>query len=222
MSMDLLRQIDLFKPEQFKDKRIDVIGVGATGSYIAWLLSKIGLSNIHIWDNDTIEEHNVPNQCFMLNHIDKSKVIAMKEMVKDGAGIDLVEHNEKVESSQQLGKIVFLLVDSMDMRKTIWNNLLKYKLNIECVIETRMSADSGRVYLIHPYDPDHIRSWEETLCSDDEAEVSSCGASISIAPTASLVASIAVWQLIKWLNKQEVENEVLISCRPWTMISRTF
>ena len=123
-TMDLLRQIDLFKPEQFKDKRIDVIGVGATGSYITWLLSKIGLSNIHIWDNDTIEEHNVPNQCFMLNHINKSKVIAMKEMVKDGAGADLVEHNEKVESSQQLGKIVFLLVDSMGMRKTIWNNLL--------------------------------------------------------------------------------------------------
>lgn len=220
--MDLLRQIDLFKPGEFKLKQIDVIGVGATGSYIVWLLSKIGLTNIHIWDDDDIESHNIPNQCFMLDHVGKSKVAAMKEMIKKGSGIDILEHEEKVIDSQKLGNIVFLLVDSMAMRKTIWENLLKHKINIECVIETRMSAASGRVYAIKPYDPTHIKSWEETLCSDDEAEVSSCGASISIAPTVSLVASVAVWQLIKWFNNQEVENEILISCRPWTMISRTF
>jgi len=221
--MNLLRQIDLFKPEKFKNKRIDVIGVGATGSYIVWLLSKIGLTNIHIWDDDTIESHNIPNQCFMLDHIDKSKVDAMKEMVKNGAGIDVFEHNEKVVESQTLGRIVFLLVDSMSMRKTIWENLLKQKINIDWVIETRMSSISGRVYTIKPYDPTHIKCWEETLCDDGEAEVSSCGASISIAPTVSLIASMAVWQLIKLFNnQQEIENEVLISCRPWTMISRTF
>lgn len=220
--LDLLRQVDLFKPGKFKDKIIDVIGVGASGSYIVWLLSKVGLSNIRIWDFDTIEGHNISNQCFMLKHIGKSKVEAMKEMVKEGADIEIQGFEKKVEDSQELGHIVFLLVDSMSMRKVIWNNLLKHKLNIECMIETRMSASSGRVYLIHPYDPNHVKNWEETLCDDSEAEVSSCGASISIATTASLVASIAVWQLIKWLKQEEVENELLISGCPWTMITRTF
>ena len=220
--MDLIRQIDLFKPRQFIGKRIDVIGVGATGSYIVWLLSKIGLSNIHIWDFDDIEEHNIPNQCFMLKHIGSSKISAMKEMVKDGAGVDIIGHEEKVEKNQRLGNIVFLLVDTMSARKLIWDNLLKYKINVEHVIETRMSASSGRVYTINPCKPAHIKSWEETLCGDDEAEVSSCGAAISIAPTVSLVASVAVWQLIKLFNGQDVENEILITSCPWTTITRTF
>ena len=62
--MELMRQFEVFLPNKFKDKRIDVIGVGATGSYIVWLLAKIGLSNIHIWDHDVVEDHNIPNQCF--------------------------------------------------------------------------------------------------------------------------------------------------------------
>lgn len=220
--MELLRQLDIFQPEKVRTKRIDVIGVGATGSYITWLLSKIGLTNIHIWDDDIVVEHNIPNQCFMLNHVGESKVVSMKEMVKKGTGIDVTEHEAKVVDSQTLGNIVFLLVDSMEMRKTIWENLLKHKLNVECVIETRMSSSSGRVYTFKPYNPTHIKCWEETLCSDGEAEVSSCGSSISIAPTASFVASVAVWQLIKWFNKEEVENEIIMSSRPWTMISRNF
>jgi len=220
--MDLIRQLEIFKPRNFKQKRIDVIGVGATGSYVVWLLSKIGLTNIHIWDDDIIERHNIPNQCFMLDHINKSKVIAMKEMVKNGTGIDIIEHEEKVIDTQKLGQVVFLLVDSMKTRKVIWENILKYKLNVECMIETRMSSTSGRVYTIKPYNPAHIKKWEGTLCSDKEAEVSACGASISIAPTVSLVASVAVWQLIKWFNEEEIENEILMSSRPWTMISRTF
>ena len=158
--MDLIRQLDLFKPRQFSKKRIDVIGVGATGSYVVWLLSKIGLTNIHIWDDDSIESHNIPNQCFMLDHIGKLKVNAMKEMIKTGSGIDVVEHNEKVVSTQKLGNIVFLLVDSMKARKEIWGNILKYNTGIECMIETRMSSNSGRVYTIKPYSPTHIKLWE--------------------------------------------------------------
>lgn len=220
--MELMRQTEIFKPSKFQKKRLDIIGVGATGSYVVWLLAKIGLANIHIWDDDIIHDHNIPNQCFFLKHEGKTKVEALAEMVKEGSGTKIVLHKEKVDGSRKFGQIVFLLTDTMESRKEIWNTSLKYKLNVECVIETRMGADSGRIYTIHPSKPSHIKQWEATLYDDKEAEVSACGTSISIAPTASLIASIAVWQLIKWFNGQETENEIIISCRPWTIVSRKF
>ena len=220
--MELMRQFEVFLPNKFKNKRIDVIGVGATGSYIVWLLAKIGLSSIHIWDHDVIEDHNIPNQCFLQKHIGQSKVEALAEMVEAGTGANIIQHKEKVESVQKFGQVVFLLTDTMESRKQIWNTSLKFKLNVEWVIETRMGADSGRIYAINPSKPSHIKEWESTLCEDDEAEVSACGASISIASTASLIASTAVWQLIKWFNGEEVENEVIITSRPWTTITRKF
>jgi len=220
--MELMRQMGVFSPSKFEDKRIDVIGVGATGSYIVWLLTKIGLTNIHIWDDDVIEDHNIPNQCFFEKHIGKAKVKAAAEMVKNGTGAKIVQHKKKVKGAQKFGQIVFLLTDTMESRKQIWDNSLKFKLNVEWVIETRMGADSGRIYVINPSKPLHIKNWEATLCADDEAEVSACGTSISIAPTASFIASMAVWQLIKRLNDEDVENEIIISSRPWTIVARTF
>lgn len=222
MILDLLRQLEIFKPDEFEHKRIDVVGTGAVGSYVIWTLSKMGLSNIHIWDYDIVESHNVANQCFMLNHIGKPKIDAVEEMVKNGSGIDISKHFEKVDNSQKFGNIVFLLVDSMTMRKKIWDNLLKQKLPLECVIEARMGSSSGRVYTINPHDPDHIEGWENTLCDDNEAEVSVCGSSISVAPTVTIVSSIAVWQLIKWLKNEKYENEVLICSLPWTIITNNF
>ena len=43
---------------------IHIIGCGATGSWVALMLAKMGISNITCWDFDKVEEHNLPNQFF--------------------------------------------------------------------------------------------------------------------------------------------------------------
>ncbi len=222
MELSLERQLRIFNPEAFKSKRIDVIGVGATGSYLTWLLAKIGLQNIHIWDFDKVGEENVANQCFFLGHINQPKTEAVFSMVKKATGIEVVKHSEKVTGKKEFGEIVFLAVDTMEGRKTIWQSSLKFKMGIKLVVETRFGMDSARIYAFNPCTPSHIKGWEETLCEDYETEASLCGIKSSIAPTACLVASIAVWQLIKFFNKEEYKNELLIGFKPWAIISRNF
>ena len=48
--MDLNKHIEFFNPEKLKDKNIDVniIGVGAVGSYIALQLAKLGIEKLII------------------------------------------------------------------------------------------------------------------------------------------------------------------------------
>ena len=73
-SIDTRRHIDVFSPDLFGKRRIDVIGAGATGSRVVLALAKLGLDNIHVWDFDHVEAHNIANQVFGLADIGKLKI----------------------------------------------------------------------------------------------------------------------------------------------------
>ena len=217
IQVDYWRQLDLFSPEKFGDKEVHVVGVGATGSYVALLLAKMGVTNLHVWDFDDVESHNLPNQVFRLKDVGQPKVDALREIIADATGIEITAHNEAVTGGTPLRGIVFLLVDSMNVRKDIWSGSLKFKLPVELMIETRMAIDNGRVYTIKPSRPADIKLWEGTLYSDEEAEESAC-TNRSIAPTVAYIASLAVWKLIKFFNGEEYERELILSARPSVII----
>jgi hypothetical protein len=209
--------MDLFSPDKFGDKEVHVVGVGATGSYVTYQLAKMGVKNLHVWDFDDVESHNLPNQIFRLKDVGRAKVDALKEIISEATGIEITVHNEAVTGGTKLHGIVFLLVDSMNVRKDIWLGSLKFKLSVELMIETRMAIDNGRVYAIKPSRPADIKLWEGTLYSDEEAEESPC-TNRSIAPTVSFIASLAVWKLIKFFNGEDYERELILCARPSTII----
>ncbi len=225
--VDPLRHLSVFSPSKFGSRRVDVVGAGATGSRVVPSLAKLGIQNIHCWDFDVVEEHNVANQIFGIGDIGKLKVEALAEVVKRDTGAEIQVHAEKVDGSQSLGEVVFLLTDTMESRKQIWTRALKFKLRTQLVVETRMGADNGRVYALNPNKPGHIREWERTLYDDAEAEISACGASVSVGPTAEVISGIAVWQLIRWFaieqgEEDDLDNEIIFSLRPMATITRKF
>src|SRR3989344_9586657 len=128
MSVDPLRHLSVFKPHAFGTRRVDVIGCGATGSRIVLSLAKLGVENIHAWDFDTVEDHNLANQAFGLGDVGLLKVDALASLVQRGIGVAIQTHAEKVDGSQSLGEVVFLLTDTMASRKEIWDRGLKLKL----------------------------------------------------------------------------------------------
>lgn len=227
MSVDPLRHISVFPPHAFGARRVDVIGCGATGSRIVLSLAKLGVENIHVWDFDTVEGHNLANQAFGLGDVGALKVEALARLVYRDSGVQIEPHAEKVDGSQSLGEIVFLLTDTMASRKEIWEKGIKLKIRTRLLVETRMGTDNGRVYAINPSKLGHIREWEKTLYSDDETEVSACGASISVGPTAEIIAGLAVWQMIRWFaveqgGKDDLDNETILSLRSLATINRQF
>jgi|CXWL01.1.fsa_nt_gi molybdopterin/thiamine biosynthesis adenylyltransferase len=225
--IDPLRHLSVFSPNAFGARRVDVIGCGAVGSRVVLSLAKLGVEHIHAWDFDIVAEHNIPNQVFGLPDIGSGKVDALARLVTRDTGTAITIHHERVDGSQNFGEVVFLLTDTMSSRREIWEQGLKYKLATKLVIETRMGSDNGRVYTVNPNKRSHIRAWEDTLYSDDEAEVSACGASVSVGPTAEIVAGLAVWQMIRWFSvergeEDKLENEVIFGLRSTATISQTF
>ena len=57
-----LRQLEIAYPSQFKDRPITVIGAGGIGAATVVALAKTGFENITVYDFDTVEQHNLPNQ----------------------------------------------------------------------------------------------------------------------------------------------------------------
>ncbi len=218
-AIDTSRHIDVFSPDALGNVRVDVIGAGATGSRVVLSLAKLGLENIHVWDFDIVEPHNIANQVYRLGDVTRFKVEALQEIVLEATGTRVNIHNEKVDGSQKLGEIIFLLVDSMAARKQIWERAVRNKIRVKLMLETRMGTDSGRVYTILPADPDQIAKYEENLYEDVEAEVSACGTSMSVGPTAEVISGLAVWQMMRWAaikqGKPDTLNpEIIFGLRP--------
>lgn len=198
--MDYIRQSEVFNRTTF-NLPVHIIGVGATGSWVALQLAKMGIKDITIWDYDTVEEHNVPNQLFSKHDISMPKVTALKgKMDASRASEDITVKNEAFVPGMPLSGIVFNLVDSMATRKEIWEQSIKYKPAVKLLIETRMGARGGYIYSVAPLNGEHIKRYEATLYSDEESEVSFCGVAQSMVATAVQLSSMAVWQLINFAS----------------------
>lgn len=209
MSLDLIRHLELIDPYYFNEN-ITIIGAGATGSWLALQLAKLGLGEkLTVWDFDTVESHNIPNQAFALNDIGIPKVNALQDMIKLTTGAIINIKNEKYVS-QRLSGIVFLMVDSMAERKRIWEGSIKMKSAVKLLVEPRMGLNVGRIYNVEPINLKHIEEYEKTYYSDDVAEVSACGASMTVVTSAMSIASWCTRQLINYHNEIEMDNEILI------------
>lgn len=202
-TVDPLRHMSVFDPDLFGDRQVDIIGCGATGSRIAMEVAKLGVRNLHLHDFDEVEEHNVANQLFGIQDIGQMKAEALARRIEQDTGLTPEVHTEAVTGRSVLGHYVFLLTDTMASRKEIWEGAIRYKPGVEVMIETRMGASEGRVYIVRPCIPDQISLWESTLCDDEEASESLCGARVTVGPTAALVQAHAVWGMIRQFRYAE-------------------
>lgn len=206
---DYSRQVNILNPEEFNTK-INIIGAGATGSWVAFSLAKMGLSNLHIYDFDEVGMHNLPNQMFGVRDIDRNKALSIRNIIKLFTGFTVNARNEKVDGSVPLQGIVFVLTDTMKSRKDIYNRAIKNNPSIDLLIETRMDLRGGRIYVVDPKNREQTKMYEQTFYSDDEAEVSACGVSQTVLPSALAITSHAIWKLLNYINGEMVYNETIL------------
>lgn len=185
--------------------QISVIGCGATGSPVAMLLAGLGVQNLHLWDFDVIEEHNIANQimAYGIPDIGRPKAEVLAEVIEHRTRLKPHVHLQAVDGSQRLGQVVFLLTDTMSSRKKIWQRGIRRKLGTKLMIETRMGAWAYDVYTINPTLQSHITGWEAESDYGDEdegVEAGVCRAKTTIGATAAELSAVAVRQFIRWLK----------------------
>lgn len=215
MPLSIVRHQSIFDPNDFKSQKITIIGAGATGSRVFASLVDLGITNIDVLDFDTVESHNLANQIYLSKHIGLSKVEALKDYyyIKTGsyAPDTMRFFNERVTgiSGIEPFSFVYLLTDTMSSRKWITESIFESidlkEIGPIAIVETRMGPNYGELYFFDPWSIKDREEWTATLFDDDDYPdvVSPCGTSISVGPTANLIANAAVWQMINMLQNNK-------------------
>lgn len=234
---DFRRQLELYDADNRND-RIGVIGAGATGSWVALLLSKLGVAHLDIADGDIVEPHNLPNQVYGRDNIGKLKTASIVDIVNmlGSAKTALFLHPKMIQSIDDyksiaaMNSVIFCLVDSMSARKDLFEKAVFIRDKSEDKeayprywIETRMGLTGYRIYLVDMDDVFQVNEYVKTLYSDEEAEVSACGASSSVVTTAVQCASHAVGMWLALINNAEyIPNEIIYDVHSTLLLQRKF
>lgn len=221
LAINTMRHQEVFNPLDHNKTPICIIGVGALGSRVFMSLVELGLTNIRIFDYDIVEDHNLANQAFFLKHLGMLKGDACIHLFNEKTGVNRPEemcyfngklpekHIDKVEG------FVFLLVDSMEARKEIVNELKNNK-NIYGIIDGRMASTYGNVLYFNPQVQADVKEWENTLINDADAEVSSCGTSLTVGTTANIIANLAVTQFMMYcIDDSSLQKRINIFLKPF-------
>jgi molybdopterin/thiamine biosynthesis adenylyltransferase len=149
--VEFLRQLDLVAPAALETP-VHLIGCGGIGSFAALALGKLGCTRLHLYDDDRVEEHNLPNQLFRTSDVGRHKATALAEIVEVFTGVRPEACLRRVEADRLQG-ILVSGVDSMSARKTIWRRSIRYRAGIPLYLDGRLGAETCRVYAVRPADP---------------------------------------------------------------------
>lgn len=207
--VSFLRHSGWFGPDDANETTLNIIGVGATGSWIGLTAARMGFHSFKVWDADIVESHNLPNQIYSSKHIGMKKVDAFEEVLKEfNPRITVEKHDYFFETSkhkEDLEGPVVLTVDTMSARKDIWES---FNMNWEItkVFETRLGFDYAELNIIDNMNPVKSKSWFNNLKSDSEIEEGPCNLRVCSTLT-TMISGFTVHKICDMLSAQRRNEE---------------
>jgi molybdopterin/thiamine biosynthesis adenylyltransferase len=190
-----------------EDTHIIVGGAGGIGSWLTIMLTRIGYK-VHVFDFDTLEEHNLGGQLFSRKQVGKSKVNALSENVHYFCQEDLYEHNEKIDENTSTNNFAFSAFDNMKARKDMFKSWSENYAEDEnaIFIDGRLTAEQLQIFCVTK---DNIEKYKEHLFDDSEVEDAPCTfkqTSHSAAMIASHMTAFFTNHYTNVLNKNKDRN----------------
>lgn len=229
--MDIIKHASLFDPVPH-DGQVAIIGLGALGSALALLLAKLDINNLHLYDSDVVEGHNLPNQMlYGTSDVGRKKAYAAAIRLENLTGNMHSWHNSvdlealRHRRDRLRYKTVFVCVDSMNARERLFNGHVYSNGVTTTFCEGRMGLSSGSAYLINPCDVLQADAYREDLYPDNEVlqERGVCGNVLSIGGTATALASCMQWMFIDKFRGLTSFDAISFGTSPWKQHAvRTF
>src|SRR5690349_4359975 len=102
--MNYNRQAGIIRQDELSP--ITVIGCGGIGSPTAIIAAKMGVPEIMLFDDDHVEDHNLPSQFYFLEDNGQQKAKALAETIKALADTKVHVECNRVSAETVLGGIV--------------------------------------------------------------------------------------------------------------------
>ncbi len=141
--MDFKRQEGIFNPKKH-DGRVTVVGAGGIGGPTVLALSKMGCKSISVYDDDTVEKHNQPNQLYGEGDFGHEKVDSLNAIINKLTGYKIATHAKRFDEVDGKDKVIVSAVDSMGSRREIYDLWAKSK--VPWLVDGRVGNQQIRVY----------------------------------------------------------------------------
>lgn len=215
--MDFRRQAGLIDNNKLAKLKVTVVGAGAVGSFTTLAITKLGVEDVRVFDEDSVSEHNVSGQFYRVGDVNQFKVQALSNIVKEFNGVD-IKGTIGYYKDQPLSEVVIVATDSMESRKLVWKQVKKQGVT-RFLIDSRMGGQVGLVYRINPDNKDDVKFYEETLHSDEEAEQVPC-TERTIVDNVMFIAGLISRTLRSTLVTDKYPREIAVDIRNIIFVTR--
>ncbi len=180
---------------------VTLAGLGGIGSHVAFLLSRIRVGSIVLYDGDAVEEANMSGQMYISSDCGMSKVDAAYRMMLSMSSYGQITAFDQIftASSTLSTKIAICGFDNMDARKTYYYSWRRMVDNAKdedkseyLFIDGRLAAEEFQVLCITGDDNlSRLRYETEYLFPGSEADNVVCSYK-QTTHIASMIASVIV------------------------------
>ncbi len=174
-------------------REINVIGAGSLGSFTVQVLAKMSQNwqcPISVWDFDKVEEHNENNQIYRGSDVGELKVVALSKIIQILGGPYIHKVNLAVDEKTDLRGVVVAAVDSMAMRKKIFD-ACRYNWGVDYFIDARMGGHLGLIFALDPRNPEAVGRYSQWFYEDKDVANPICTTNETIPALLTVSASIA-------------------------------
>ena len=212
--MNLAKSYEFFKPEDLGTDRVHIVGCGATGSVLAENLARFGITNIVLYDFDTVEGKNLANQMFLHRHIHMPKVDAVADIITSinpDAAQDLRLEPEGW-NGQRLAGYVFLCVDNIDLRREIAEKNRNNPM-VKAMFDFRLGLTDAQHYAAPWNNREAVDRFIKTMAfthAEVENVRSACQEVLSVAPTIRMIVALGVANFVNFVKAKPMKKTVLI------------
>lgn len=213
--MDLSKHNSFFDPLTMINSDIHIIGCGAVGSTVAEMLARMGIEELHLYDFDAVDPHNIANQMFRNEDINDAKTHALNDILYDiNYTIKVIEHTEGWTEGTKLSGYVFLCVDNIDLRRQI---VEENKLNpyIKAMFDFRMRLTDAQHYAADWSDEKSVKNLLDTMQfthaeAKEATPTNACGTTMNIIPTVRTIVSFGLSNFINFIKTGKLKKMILV------------
>ena len=200
------RQRDLVPADRLSGCTATVIGVGSIGRQVAIQLAAMGVPWLQLVDLDVVNEVNLAGQGYLETDLGRFKVEATGELCQRiNSDVQLEVCPERYRRSMDVGDVLFIAVDRIEIRQLIWNTVAN---RVRFMADGRMTAEVLRILVA--CDEYSRRHYPSTLFTAEEVYTGSCTAKTTIY-CANIAAGFMLAQFAKWLRGLPVEADLSLN-----------
>lgn len=169
--------------DKIQKQKVILAGVGGIGSFVAFLLGRLHITNLTIYDDDIVEAANMSGQLYGRRDIGRYKADSISSFITEYTGLgNITSLSERFTEDSVPGPIMICGFDNMEARKVFFNSWLSYVNSLSeeykegCLfIDGRLAAEELQVLCIKGTDSYSIDRYKsEYLFTDSEADATVC------------------------------------------------